>query len=156
MSNRPGMSAQMGPNDILEFQGEYRWLSNFWPASVILDGACFPTVENAYQAAKAHPSARGPFLTCTAGQAKRLGRGVEIRAGWEQEKVPVMLTLIVQKFSPGSDLGEKLKATGSCRIVEGNYWGDVFWGVCRGRGQNQLGKLLMMQREFLQGFERGS
>lgn len=38
---------------IKEFQGEYRWLSNFWPARVVLDGVEYPTVENAYQASKA-------------------------------------------------------------------------------------------------------
>lgn len=37
---------------ISEFQGQYRFLSNFWPAVVQLDGIYYPTVEHAYQAAK--------------------------------------------------------------------------------------------------------
>lgn len=136
--------------DILEFQGEHRWLSNFWPAPVLLDGVLFPSIEHAYQAAKTHPSQREPFRHCTAGQAKRLGRTVEIRADWEQVKVPTMRSLVEQKFTHGTDLGEKLKATGDGKIVEGNHWGDVFWGACKGRGQNWLGRLLMERRAFLQ------
>lgn len=136
--------------DILEFQGEHRWLSNFWPATVTLDGVIFPSIEHAYQAAKTHPSQREPFQNCTAGQAKKLGRTVEMRADWEQVKVPTMRLLIEQKFAPCTDLGEKLKATGDGKIVEGNQWGDVFWGVCGGRGQNWLGRLIMERRAFLQ------
>lgn len=128
---------------ILEFQGEYRWLSNFWPVMVSLDGVDYPSVEHAYQAAKTHLSLRDPFRHCSAGQAKRLGRTVKMRADWEQVKVSTMRSLIKQKFAPGTELGEKLKATGDMQIVEGNHWGDVFWGVCKGRGQNQLGQLLM-------------
>jgi ribA/ribD-fused uncharacterized protein len=139
--------------DILEFQGKYRWLSNFWPTQVVLDGQIFPSVENAYQAAKTNPLQRAQFRYCTAWQAKRLGRTVEIRADWEQEKVPTMRALLAQKFSQGSELGEKLKETGDCQIIEGNYWGDVFWGVCKGRGQNWLGKLIMEQRTILQNTE---
>ena len=136
--------------DILEFQGEHRWLSNFWPATVTLDEVSFPTIEHAYQAAKTAPSQREQFRHCTAGQAKKLGRTVRMRADWEQVKVATMRSLVEQKFAPGTELGEKLKATGSGQIVEGNNWGDVFWGVCRGRGQNWLGRLLMERRAFLQ------
>jgi len=34
-------------------------------------------------------------------------------------------------------------------LIEGNTWGDTYWGVCRGRGSNNLGKLLMKIREVL-------
>src|SRR4051794_10492805 len=34
------------------FQGEYRFLSNFWPAEVVYEGVTYPSVEHAYQAAK--------------------------------------------------------------------------------------------------------
>ena len=32
-------------------------------------------------------------------------------------------------------------------IVEGNTWGDVFWGVCNGIGENHLGNILMDVRD---------
>ena len=62
-------------NDILEFQGPNRWLSNFWPAIILFDGHLYPSVENAYQAAKMHPSQRAVFRTCSPGAAKRLAKG---------------------------------------------------------------------------------
>ncbi len=35
-----------------------------------------------------------------------------------------------------------LEATGEATLIEGNTWNDTFWGVCRGKGQNNLGKIL--------------
>lgn len=139
--------------DILEFRSEYRWLSNFWPAEVLLDGMTFPSVEHAYQAAKVPPTQREPFRCGRAGKAKRLGRRVERRADWDAVKVPIMRSLIQQKFALGTELGERLKATGNGQLVEGNGWGDVFWGVCEGRGCNVLGHLLMQQRALLQAVD---
>jgi predicted NAD-dependent protein-ADP-ribosyltransferase YbiA (DUF1768 family) len=34
------------------FQKEFRFLSNFWPCKVMLDGVIYNSTENAYQAAK--------------------------------------------------------------------------------------------------------
>lgn len=137
---------------IKEFQGEYRWLSNFWPAKVVLDGVIYPSVENAYQAAKTHPWRRAPYRECSAAQAKKLSHEIEVRSGWDaDEKVAVMRALIEQKFAPDSALAKKLVATGARRLVEGNTWGDRFWGVCRGTGQNMLGKLIMERRTALMG-----
>src|SRR5690348_9381030 len=45
-------TAPATPNKIAEFQGEYRFLSNFWPAEVAYEGITYPTAEHAYQAAK--------------------------------------------------------------------------------------------------------
>lgn len=135
--------------DILEFQGVNRWLSNFWPAQVLFDGRIYPTVENAYQAAKAHPSVRAQFCNCKPGEAKRIAKKLVLEPTWDREKVSVMRRLLAQKFSIGSRLSDMLVATGDCQIVEGNHWGDTFWGVCNGVGENNLGKLLMERRAFL-------
>lgn len=136
--------------NVQEFQGEHRWLSNFWPASVVFDGVRYQSVEHAYQAAKTDPEHRSAFLSCTATEAKRLGRQVPIRPAWESEKLGVMRMLIEEKFAPGAGLADKLMATGDGQLIEGNHWGDTFWGVCRGVGRNHLGELLMQQRQVLQ------
>lgn len=39
-------------NVVNRFAGIYEFLSNFYPAPVTLDGVVYPTVENAFQAAK--------------------------------------------------------------------------------------------------------
>lgn len=145
---------------ILSFTGDYRWLSNFWPAEVKLtlgsiestpdvQEIVYPSVENAYQAAKAPSSWRHRFAGVPAGVAKRMGREVPMRADWDDLKVEVMRHLIGQKFAEGSPLSGLLLATGEAEIIEGNHWNDVFWGVCRGRGLNTMGKLLMEQRARL-------
>jgi ribA/ribD-fused uncharacterized protein len=137
--------------DILEFRGATRWLSNFHSSPVMFDGVTYPTVENAYQAAKTDPAHREQFVSVAPAKARKLGQTVPLCADWEDVKVTVMRSLIAQKFAPGTELGDRLVATGDVRLVEGNDWGDTFWGVCKGRGKNMLGRLLMDQREKLKG-----
>jgi len=133
------------------FAGEYRFLSNFWPAPVLMYGELYPSVEHAYQAAKCKRSAdRAAFrdASLTPGQAKRLGRTVEVRDDWEAFKITAMNTLVRRKFEFRL-LADRLLATGDQELVEGNKWGDTFWGVCNGRGENHLGKILMATRKEL-------
>ncbi|HXD10572.1 MAG TPA: NADAR family protein [Anaerolineales bacterium] len=132
-----------GPID--SFQGEYRFLSNFWPCKVEMDGQEYASTEHAYQASKFDRKDREPFLTCTPGAAKRMGRGRVVQSG---NKLAVMEMLVRQKFS-AEPLRSMLLATGDRQIIEGNTWGDVFWGVCGGVGANHLGILLMQTREEL-------
>lgn len=142
---------------ITSFSGEYRWLSNFHACEVPYKGLHFPSVENAYQAEKcADPKGKTAFLHISAGEAKRLGRRVPIREDWERVKLTVMGELLRIKFSPGSDLADRLLATGEEELVEGNWWKDTFWGVCNRVGENHLGRLLMEVRtELLRGKSDG-
>lgn len=137
---------------ITSFTGEFRFLSNFWPARVVLDGLTYPTVEHAYQAAKTLSLAeRSTIQRCgSPGDAKRMGTRVYLRDDWESVKLNVMEDLLRQKFGH-ADLRQKLIATGAQPLVEGNTWGDTFWGMCRDKGQNHLGKLLMQIRDELNG-----
>jgi ribA/ribD-fused uncharacterized protein len=142
---------------IEEFQGEYRWLSNFWPTEILVRGERYPSVEFAFVACKTEdPAERARVLKCrSAGNAKRLGRTLTLRAGWDSRpgqeplKVEVIRGLLRCKFRAGSELALKLMATGEAELIEGNSWGDTWWGVCRGKGQNMLGQLLMQRREEL-------
>lgn len=138
-----------GPEEaILEFQGEYRFLSNFWPAMVYLDDAWYSTVEHAYQAAKTLDlSSRVKIALCLGpGQAKRVGHQVALRSDWNKVRLTTMKGLINQKFE-NEEMKNLLLSTGTREIVEGNTWGDTFWGVCRGQGENNLGKIIMSVRE---------
>lgn len=134
------------------FSGELRWLSNFWPALVKLDGHLYPTVEHAYVAAKTtDPVIRKVIQTTDKpGEVKRLGRQFDLREDWNDIKLQVMEDLLWQKFQD-PELKAKLLATGDIPIVEINTWNDTFWGQCKGKGQNNLGKLLMKIRETLRG-----
>jgi hypothetical protein len=126
------------------FKGSF--LSNFWPSAIIYEGVAYPSVENAYQAAKTlDKTARERIAAMTPGQAKKAGRLLHVRSDWESVKVGVMLILVRLKFQNVS-LRERLLATGEQALIEGNSWGDTFWGVCDGKGRNMLGLILMSIR----------
>lgn len=138
---------------ITSFSGPHRFLSNFYPSDVVLDDHEYATVEHAYQAAKTtSPQERDRVRRArTAGSAKHLGRRVTMRPDWDAVKLEVMKRLLRQKFRPGSTLAARLVATGGSELVEGNYWGDTYWGQCPvGTGYNHLGRLLMQVRGELQ------
>lgn len=126
------------------FRNEFFFLSNFYP--VTLHDIDFPeitysSVEAAFQATKTlQPDERRRFSGIAPGDAKRLGRRVALRPDWEAIKISVMEQYLRQKFS-SPQLARQLKAV-SGAIVEDNTWGDRFWGVCRGSGRNELGRLL--------------
>ena len=132
------------------FRGEYGFLSNFHKCRVEFEGMVYPSVEQAFQAAK-NPDPKYRSLIAAAGSpvtAKRMGKKTQLRHDWEEVKEGIMLELLKSKFSDPA-LREKLLATGEAELIEGNNHWDRFWGVCKGEGQNKLGKLLMRVREEL-------
>jgi ribA/ribD-fused uncharacterized protein len=132
------------------FFGEYSFLSNFEPCNVVFEGDLYPSSENAFQAAKAMWADRAQFTTCTAAESKKLGSKVAMNVDkWEQRKLKVMRNVLWDKFTRNPELREKLLATGNKILEETNWWGDVYWGVCGGYGENKLGKLLMEIRTNL-------
>ena len=128
-----------------KFFGEYRFLSNFWFAETTYEGLTYPTSEHAYQAAKSNDQAvRKAFQKLpTPGLAKSAGAALP----WNNDfnKLQVMYDVVKNKFSK-EPMRSKLLSTGDAELIEGNSWGDVFWGVCRGVGENNLGKILMRVR----------
>ncbi len=146
---------------IFGFFGEYRFLSNFWPAKVHFEGAVYPTAENAYQAAKFPKKHRQEFLFCSPEKAKLFGRNVRDRstqeAVWSESKVAVMRSIVYAKFVSNVSLRCLLLATGDRVLIEANWWGDYFWGVHVSEegvssGENHLGLLLMEVRSSFSMF----
>lgn len=130
------------------FRGQHRFLSNFYSCPIVFEGMLYPSLEHAFQAAKTlDPNERQTVRDMpTPGQAKRAGRKVKRRDDWDDIRVGVMRELLYQKFNE-PELRQWLLNTGDAQLIEGNDWGDVFWGVCRGRGENWLGRLLMEVRQ---------
>lgn len=137
-------------NTIKGFSGPYRFLSNFYPAIVQFDGMNFPTVEHAYQAAKFEDVAirRSVQFCTTPAKAKHFGGSGLIRSDWSKIRYGIMHDLVMQKFST-PELSKMLLSTGNKYLEETNTWGDVYWGVCNGVGENNLGKILMSVRHCL-------
>jgi ribA/ribD-fused uncharacterized protein len=138
---------------ITSFSGEWEFLSNFSESPIEWRGHIWPTVEHAYQASKAiFAMDRAKIMQAkTPGQAKRIGQQISCRPDWEEIKVERMLDLLRKKFSQ-EPFKSALLQTGKAELIEGNWWGDTFWGVSKqtGIGENMLGKLLMQVRSELE------
>ena len=92
----------MNNDPILGFTGEYRWLSNFWRLEypIEVNGYNFYTTENLYQAFKCAKIEDFPyFVDITPGEAKKLGRTIEIIDGWDSMKLDVMKELQIIKYT---------------------------------------------------------
>lgn len=146
------------PVVIDKFDGTaFGFLSNFYPAEVEYEGMMYPTSEHAYQAAKTLDiyQRHNVAMQKTPALAKRYGKAVSMRPDWDDVKLDVMEDILYDKFCRHPKLTEMLLATEDAELVEGNTWGDKFWGVCDGEGENHLGKLLMSVRECLNNYEAG-
>jgi len=134
------------------FGGEYNWLSNFSPHGFIDEfGIRANTVEHYFQAFKAYylKDFNKILNAKTPAEAKKLGRKTKMRLDWNLIRLSVMKKAINLKFKQNPEIMNKLLSTGNVELIEGNCWGDTYWGVCNGCGQNMLGKLLMELREEL-------
>lgn len=133
---------------INDFRGEYRFLSNFHIADVVYEGITYPSSEAAFQAAKSlDGNIRRHFTKLSCKEAKEYGRHVELRSDWETVKNDVMYAVTYDKFTRHQELKVRLLQTGDEKLIEGNTWGDTYWGVCNGKGKNMLGKTLMRVRD---------
>jgi len=135
---------------INRFRGDYKYLSNFYNCDIKYEGLTFKSVEAAFQAMKVlDKEERKKFQNISPKEAKRLGRQVKLRPDWEEVKVSIMKDIIYRKFKDSDILRQALLNTGDLELIEGNTWGDTFWGVSHGEGRNTLGKILMDTRKQL-------
>ena len=144
-----------------KFEGRWSFLSNFHPCRIEHRGVLYPSVEHYYVALKVTGMQfiDGKYYTAadlreliaiipSASDVKKLGRRVKVRSDWDEKKLDFMNWGIREKFKH-QDLKEMLLATDDEELVEGNWWNDTFWGVCRGDGENNLGKIIMKVRDEL-------
>ena len=136
------------PERIDRFRGEYAFLSNFHRGPFEWCGQEWPTAEAAFAASKTRDETMRERIRAarSPAEAKRLGRRVDLRPDWERVKDDVMHAVLQAKFAI-PELRDALLATGDAELVEGNTWGDVYWGRVDGRGRNQLGRTLMRIRD---------
>jgi ribA/ribD-fused uncharacterized protein len=135
-------------NKISSFRGKYRFLSNFYMCEVLYSDIIFPSAEHAYVSAKTtNPELRIKILKISSpADVKRFGKTMPVRKDWDCVKLNEMRLILESKFA-NSDLMHMLKSTYPAYLEEGNAWGDTFWGVYKGKGENNLGKLLMAIRD---------
>lgn len=148
---------------IPKFEGEYRFLSNFYPSPIEFtnkDGFTvnFPSGEHMFQALKykaMDQNDRGAIMeyfgsvidSDDPNHAKKAGRKIKIDLSkWESIRIEMMRQTVWEKFKQNQNLVVPLLDTGSAMLVEGNTWGDTFWGRVDGKGYNLLGSILMEVR----------
>lgn len=137
---------------ISAFQGEYRFLSNFWDSPVTYQGLTYKNNEAAFQAQKSlRQEEKLPFTAMDPAEAKSRGRQIGLRPDWEEVKLGIMEEIVRAKFTQNHALRQQLLDTGDRELREGNSWHDTFWGVDlrTGKGENHLGKILMKVRSEL-------
>lgn len=137
------------PKPISRFQFETAFLSNFYPCPVEIDGLIFHSSEAAYMAQKTDSKKiKERFAEISnAAHAKKEGRRIKLKEGWDNIKLKAMLTVVTAKFEQNPFLANLLVNTGDRPLIEGNDWGDTYWGVCKGEGENHLGLILMEVRK---------
>lgn len=153
---------------ITSFTGQYHFLSSFHERSFIFDNREWPTAEHPFQVAKAWPDytvMEWIRSAHTPGEAKKRGRSVRLRPDWDHIKRQVMMKIQLAKFDQ-PDLRKQLIATGDAQLIEGNSWGDDYWGCVPSEkrprivmplwglnqewaGYNWLGLELMMIKELV-------
>jgi ribA/ribD-fused uncharacterized protein len=143
----------MPENTILEFKGEYKFLSNFYYSPFIFNNIRFPTNEHFFQVNKTINKDEFQYIldSDTPAIAKRRGKEINIAPNWDNIKNRVMYVGVYNKFVQNSRLKYMLICTQESELIEGNYWNDKYWGIClkTNEGENHLGKILMSIRKFL-------
>jgi hypothetical protein len=124
--------------------------SNFASFAVVWQGHRWMTSEHAYQAAKFESERIRAVIgnTSSAHDAKKTARffAKRVRADWEADKLRVMEEIVRLKFEQHEYIQQKLRESGSLKIIEDSPK-DSFWG--RGpdwKGENHLGKIWMKLR----------
>lgn len=135
---------------IKEFRDDYYFLSNFHICIVQYENIFYHNAEAAFQSAKLlNKKDRYQFTFLAPCEAKALGRQVLLRKDWEKIKYKVMYDIVKDKFTRNIKLKYKLIDTNNAQLIEGNTWGDTYWGVYKGKGLNMLGNILMGVRAEL-------
>ena len=158
------------------FRYKYACFSNFSNHKVNYKGLTYENSEAAFQAQKFEDeNVKQLFKSLDPSKVKALGRSKVIflntegeyyknklpsdigqrsnkftkhtmRSDWDKIRVEEMYQIVKNKYEQNSDIKEVLLSTGERELIEGNTWGDRFWGQVDKTGLNYLGRILMQIR----------
>lgn len=138
---------------------KYSFLSNFYINEMNIDGKIYYHVEGYYQSRKfigINNSAVEHIRNITSPMAcKKVSQSYMItenkKKEWEEGiRDIVMKQAVYTKFITNSELSKRLIETGNSILIENNH-NDTYWGGGKdGKGENNLGKILMDVRDVLQ------
>lgn len=137
-------------NIINDFSNDNFYLSNFYYSNITYEGIEYKSIEAAFQASKTtNFDIKKKLSLMSPSQARVEGEKITPRENWDETKLIIMKELIILKFTFNPNLRNKLINTGNTSLVNNNNWGDKYWGVCDGEGDNRLGIILMEVRNLL-------
>jgi hypothetical protein len=149
------------PKVIQYFRDAYECFSNFFERPIRYAGFTFSTSEHLFQWFKATNDKDREYIrrSPSAKIAKRRGRKIKCRGDWENGKngdspykIIAMIITVYTKFTQHEDLRKILVDTKDAILIEGNWWGDDYWGKIlvgnEWEGENWLGKILMAARKI--------
>ena len=158
------------------FRYKYACFSNFSSHRVAYKGINYKNSEAAFQAQKFEDEkVKQLFANLDPSKAKALGRAkviflnhkgeyyknklpsdirkrssefteYYIKSDWDTIRVEEMYQVVKNKYEQNPDIKRILLLTGERDLMEGNTWGDRFWGQVDGKGLNFLGRILMQIR----------
>ena len=141
------------PEEILEFKGNWAFLSNDYPVEIEWEGLTFPSAEAAFQASKYREAKdRQVFQRLKPQNIKQKGSQITPWPGWEEQTDSIMREILRMKFTQHPELKERLLATGERRLIAGNKSKKIGpWGknLTLWEGENRLGTMLMDLRDTL-------
>ena len=155
-------------NIIFQFNGNYSFLSTFFPSIIILNlyvnneykPIKFKDIETAYEYGKAYfahdcINMKNILNTMSPRDAQIIGNN-NIKflnendlINWENNKFQWMYNINYEKFNQNIDLQIKLVETYPKILINGNIWNDKYWGYSLQdqTGSNNLGIILMLIRD---------
>lgn len=141
----------------------YGAFSNLYKRAIVFEGREYPSAEHAYQAGKARKASVRDWLLSapTPAHVAMAAHGLyswDVVPNWAKTKCDRMKQVLIAKFTQHDDLRELLLSTGTTTLIEAGRVNNAvnrFWGQVNGRGQNQLGLLLMEVRDELRKSQGG-
>ena len=151
-----------------EDQGEHKAFSNMAEYPIQIESITYPTVEHYFQWQKAHEFDKEMeekiLKTPSAKAVKALGKKVKnfVKELWDDKRDELMARGVKAKFVQHPELQKRLMETADKKIGFANAR-DTYWSIgtsvdteksktpSKWKGQNKLGKILMMLREEFKG-----
>lgn len=152
------------------FAGEWAFLSNMYPCSVVYEGIKFTSSEQCYQFVRARSNndlikAHRIITNNDPFACKRTGDSIDHNPDWDNRCETVMTVIIRLKFNQNQSLYDSLLATGDRVLQEATS--SSIWGIGArlkskaarentATGDNLLGKILMSIRSSLLNDDRSA
>lgn len=138
---------QQKQSKIDSFKGYFEFLSNNFLTPVYYEGILFPSISHAFQACRTtdETTKRAILNAETLFIVGKIARRIEDPEDWNLKRLKIMEKLVRDKFRRSKELLEKLKATYPRELImtyEEESSVNLFWGCVKGKGQNQLGRIL--------------